>query len=79
MEFFIVEDRMSPTCRTNIRLAYNFGKLEYLNDPGIEGLYLLFLARDGIIKGYPDTEVDELLMKCSSHIERHKIELDRIQ
>jgi len=63
IEFFIVEPSMSTTCRTNISLAYRFG-LEIAQARGsnaiaVGGLWSLFLARDGMLKGFPLIEVED--------------------
>src|SRR5277367_5687944 len=72
MEFFIMEPSMSPTCRTNISLAYRFG-LEVANARGsdaiaVGALWSLFLARDGMLKGFPLIEVEDLLRNAKNAI-----------
>lgn len=65
IEFFIMEPHMSAVCRTNTKLAYQIGglaaKATRTNALLIQALYLLFNARDGMLKGYIKSEIIHLL------------------
>lgn len=61
MEFFITEPYMSSNCKTNTSLSFRIGVLATeatgKNVLLIRALYMLFNARDGILKGYPKSEI----------------------
>jgi hypothetical protein len=72
MEFFIVDPYMSPICRTNSTLAHKIGQHIATSSGStiiaIKALYILFLARDSMIKGCPTSTVKELLDNCGEFL-----------
>jgi hypothetical protein len=63
VEFFITEQYMTATCKTNVDIAFQLGKLD-ANSHLVDALYHLFLARDRMIKGFMIENVVEELNRC---------------
>lgn len=77
IEFFITEPYMSATCRTNTTLAYRIGNEISLATGStaiaVKALHILFLARDSMIKGCPESSVKDLLDKCKEFVRTYDL------
>lgn len=77
IEFFITEPYITSNCITNTTIAFKLGN-EMARAPGINiiavrGLQALFLARDAMLKGFPDSSVKELLANAAALCQSYKL------